>query len=188
MRRIAMRHVLEMINHARKPLIGKTAAEMMTPNPPLLPSCATVREAASLLMEQEADAVLVTDELGLAAGVLSHADITQHYLERAKFCDARPDSPQELSLPSGEKLRGGFQVIVPDGAEVQEIMTPVVFATSPEAPLDWVAREMIARRVHQVFVIDGEGIARGVIDVLDILQAYYQPDAGRCQTCVPHAA
>jgi CBS domain-containing protein len=188
MRRIAMRHVLEMINHAQKPLLGKTVAEIMIPNLPLLPSDATVREGASLLMEQQADAVLVTDELGRAAGVLSHADITQHYLERAEFNDARQDSPRELSLPSGEKLRDGFQLVVTDSVSVPEIMTPVVFAASTQSPLDWMVREMIARQVHQMFVLDGDGIPLGFIDALDILRALYQPDAATCQRCVPHAA
>ena len=49
-------------------------------------------------------------------------------------------------------------------------MTPMVFAVTPEAPARQVVEDMLAQRVHRLFVVDASGVLVGVISALDVLR------------------
>jgi CBS-domain-containing membrane protein len=49
-------------------------------------------------------------------------------------------------------------------------MTPVVFSVRPETPAAQVVEEIVAMRVHRLFVIDDTGVPVGVISAFDILR------------------
>ena len=56
-------------------------------------------------------------------------------------------------------------------------MTPAVFAVSPDAPARRVVEEMLALRVHRLFVVDQSGFLVGVISAMDILRNLAPIDA-----------
>jgi len=60
-------------------------------------------------------------------------------------------------------------VVNVDSTCVSDIMTPVVFAVAPSTPARKVIDEMLARKVHRLFVVDGLGVLIGVISATDIL-------------------
>jgi CBS domain-containing protein len=127
----------------------KKAAELMTPSPVSIRGDATVREAIELLTRRGISGAPVIDEAGRPVGVVSRGDILVHDREAAGNAGA----------PRGEVA-----------SRVRDIMTPVVFCVSPEAPASRVVREMVELKVHRLFVVDDLGTLVGVITVLDLLR------------------
>jgi len=153
-------------------LWATTAADLMTPNPVSIGESATVREAINLLTDRGISAAPVIDAAGRAVGVLSRTDILVHDREVIHHLPQVPDyyHRSELALESGENLNWGFQVEGYDDTRVDEIMTPVVFSVPPNAPARRAIQDMIAWRVHRVFVVDDAGVLVGVISALDVLK------------------
>jgi CBS domain-containing protein len=133
----------------RQVLPEKKAAEMMTPNPVSIRESATVREAVELLTRREISGAPVIDEAGRPVGVISRGDVLVHDREAVD------------DVADGDE-RGGTRV--------RDIMTPVVFCVSPDAPASRVVREMVELKVHRLFVVDDLGTLVGVITVLDVLR------------------
>lgn len=157
----------------------ETAKELMTPNPVSINERATVREAAALLTDREISGAPVIDDAGRPVGVMSRTDIVRHDRETASYLLRAPDYYQqaELTLPTGEVLESGFQVETADSAEVRDIMTPTVLWVSPEDPAIEVVAEMLAFKVHRLFVVDDDGTLIGVISALDVLRKLRSQDA-----------
>jgi CBS domain-containing protein len=129
----------------------KKAADMMTPSPVSIRESATVREAVELLTRREISGAPVIDAAGRPVGVVSRGDILVH--DREAVDD------------------GGDE----GGTRVRDIMTPVVFCVSPDAPASRVVREMVELKVHRLFVVDDLGTLVGVITVLDVLRHLAAP-------------
>lgn len=156
----------------RLTLYATTAADLMTLSPVSLRADATVREAVSLLVDKGFSAAPVIDEAGRPVGVLSRSDVVVHDRETVRY--AHPVSAYyeatDLRAPSGENLGAGFQVEEVDPTLVRDIMTPVVFSVAPDTPARTVVSEMLALKVHRLFVIDHEGVLVGLISALDLLR------------------
>jgi CBS domain-containing protein len=132
-------------------LAEKRAAELMTPSPVSIRESATVREAIELLTRREISGAPVIDAAGRPVGVVSRGDILVHDREAVDYVGPADDDES-------------------DATRVRDIMTPVVFAVSPDAPASRVVREMIELKVHRLFVVDDLGVLVGVITVLDVLR------------------
>lgn len=154
------------------PVGGKTAADLMTPNPVFIRDVATVREAITLLTDRGISGAPVIDWSGRPVGVLSRADILVHDREKIEHPLPVPDyyDQSDLRMHSGESLKSGFQVETTDDTEVRDIMTPVVFSVAPAYPAAQVVEYMVTLKVHRLFVIDGDGVLVGVISALDALR------------------
>jgi CBS domain-containing protein len=153
-------------------LSAPTAADLMTPNPASIGQDATVKEAAAFLSNRGFSAAPVGDHAGRPIGVLSRADIVIHYRHQPKDVPPVPDYYQrtDLATPSGEPLPGGSQEEGANQTRVRDIMTPVVFSVSAEAPARRVVGDMVGLRVHRLFVVDRSGVLVGVISALDVLR------------------
>jgi CBS domain-containing protein len=167
-----MTDTLKVKNRPGMTLRAETAADLMTPNPVSLEANALVGEAIALLVDRGISAAPVIDDAGRPIGVLSRSDILVH--DRA--CSERPGTDAdyyhraELTTRTGERLPGGFQVERVDRATVRDLMTPAVFAVAPESSAAEVVREMLALKVHRLFVVDTFGVLLGVISALDVLK------------------
>jgi CBS domain-containing protein len=152
-------------------LCAHTAAELMTPDPLSIRADATIREAVAFLTDKGFSAAPVIDRAGRPVGVLSRADIVTYDRERVEYLEAVPEYYEKgaLTLPSGESLADGFEVEKAERTQVQDIMTPVVFSVSPQASARKVVTDMLALKVHRLFVVSSDGILIGVISALDIL-------------------
>jgi CBS domain-containing protein len=114
----------------------------------------------------------VIDNAGRPVGVLSRADIVVHHRHKAEYVPPVPDYYQktDLATPSGEPLPSGFQAESAVQTRVRDIMTPVVFSVSAEAPARRVVGDMVGLKVHRLFVVDQGGVLIGVISALDVLR------------------
>lgn len=151
-------------------LAAATAADLMTPNPVSIGQNATVKDAAALLTDRGISAAPVIDDAGRPIGVLSRADVVRHHWQTAEYLPVLPDYYEKPDLATGEPLPPGFQVERTDRTLASDIMTPVVFSVSAEAPAAKVVADMIDRKVHRLFVVDQTGVLVGVISALDVLR------------------
>jgi CBS domain-containing protein len=144
----------------RVTLDAVTAADLMSDNPVSIRAEASVMEATALLTDRGFSAAPVIDEAGRPLGVVSRADILVHDREfhRAPV------------LSEGRLIPDGFGVEDCDRAVVGDIMTPGIFAVGPRTPVATVVEQMIALHVHQLFVVDDDGLLIGVVSALDVLR------------------
>ncbi len=134
-----------------------TAADLMTPNPVSIRGVATIDEAVALLIDKGISAAPVIDNAGRPVGVLSRSDILVHDRQRVEYLEPAA-AVTEPGLPK------------PDVARAEQLMTPVVFSVGPQTPAHKVVEEMVALKVHRLFVVDRGGVLIGVISALDVLR------------------
>jgi acetoin utilization protein AcuB len=156
----------------RLTLDADTAAELMTPNPLSLRDDATVEEAVRFLTDKGFSAAPVIDDTGRPVGVLSRADILVHDREKDRALSPVPEyfAKSDLAINLGEPA---LAAMLPrrDRTLVRDIMTPVVFSVGPTASPGRVVQDMVAWKVHRLFVVDPEGVLVGVISALDVLRS-----------------
>jgi CBS domain-containing protein len=143
-----------------------TAEDLMTPNPISIHAGASVQEAIALLTDRGFSASPVIDEAGRPVGVLSRTDLLVHERERGATV---PLEEEEVVHP-GHRVREGFAVEIVDPTRVRDIMTPVVFTVPLDTPARQVVEQMLALKVHHLFVVDEDRALVGVISPMDILR------------------
>jgi CBS domain-containing protein len=160
--------IATMTQNRRLYLRARTAADLMTTDPVSLFEGATIREAIAFLTDKSISAAPVIDEAGRPIGVISRADLVRYDRERLNYAPARAPyfDPDEYF----DKVPEGFQVERPDATLVRDVMTPVVFSVTPATSVTNVIEEMLARKVHRLFVIDANGVLVGVISTLDVVR------------------
>jgi CBS domain-containing protein len=144
----------------------------MTEKPVSIRDDATVAEAIALFTDKGFSAAPVIDPAGRPVGVVSQSDILVHDREKADYLEPVPEyyERDNLSAHLGERAPVGFQIEKADQTQVRDIMTPAVFGVAPESPACRVVENMLALKVHRLFVVDDDGILIGVISALDILR------------------
>ncbi|MCE9533807.1 MAG: CBS domain-containing protein [Planctomycetes bacterium] len=152
-------------------LHASTAADVMSANPMSIRDQASVREAVLFLTDRRISAAPVINEAGRPVGVISEADILNYDREHIDHLHPVPEYylRSELTLSSGEKLPDEFEIEVDDDSKVTDIMTPVIYAVTPETPIESVVAELVSRRIHRLFVVDDDDSLIGVITTLDLL-------------------
>jgi|SRR6516165_7054373 CBS domain-containing protein len=148
-------------------LWAETAQDLMVANPISIHANAVVQEAIAFLIDKGFSAAPVIDEAGKPIGVLSRTDILVH--DRTRTGSHIPDFYARADL-SGDRVPKGFQVENVDRTRVRDLMTPMVLSVSPQTPAAKVVSEMLALKVHRLFVVGEGGVLVGVISALDILK------------------
>jgi CBS domain-containing protein len=153
-------------------LCAETAAALMTPDPLSIRADATVREAVAFLTDKGFSAAPVIDKAGRPVGVLSRADIIVYDREKVEYLEPVPEYYDKgtLATATGESLGEGFQVEKTDCVRVRDIMTPVVFSVTPDTRARKVVEDMLALKVHRLFVVSSDGVLIGVVSALDVLK------------------
>jgi CBS domain-containing protein len=124
-------------------LRAATAADLMTSNPVSLRAEATAADAVALLTARGCSGAPVIGESGRPLGVLSQSDLLIH------------------ACGSGAS---------PERTRVRDLMTPVVFSATLDTPAEEVVHQMLALKVHRLFVLDATGVLVGVISAVDVLR------------------
>ena len=161
-------------NRVETPLTlhARTAADLMASNPVSIRAKAGIAEAIRLFTEKGITAAPVIDEAGRPIGVVSRSDLFVHQCEYGKNADGKPDY---FFAPTFEPNEGGLDVALTPRATVADVMTPAVFAASPDTPVARVVSDMVGLHVHRLFVVDDDGILVGVISTMDVLK-HLRPD------------
>jgi CBS domain-containing protein len=156
-------------NPQRLVLILQTAADLMTPEPITVRAGAAVKDAISMMVDCGISSLPVVDDGGRPVGVLSQTDIVVH--DRNKQVQAFPEYYTTTNLLSGgTRLLAKFSLDSEDKTRVHDIMTPTVFSVRPDDPVTRVVGDMVAFKIHRLFVIDKSGMLLGVISTFDVLR------------------
>ncbi|HEY1860809.1 MAG TPA: CBS domain-containing protein [Gemmataceae bacterium] len=150
-------------------LSAKSARDLMTANPVSLRDAATIREAIAFLIDKNIGGAPVIDEAGRPVGVLSQHDIVVHDRETVHYAN----TDHEWVTPGSalaKHLDDDFQIENVDQTEARDMMTPVIFSVRLDTPACKVIEEMLALKVHRLFVVDDNGVLVGVITALDVLR------------------
>jgi CBS domain-containing protein len=154
---------------SRLTLTLETAKELMTPEPITVRAGATIKEAIALMVDCGVSSLPVVDDNSSPVGVLSQTDIVIH--DRNKQAQAVPEYYTTTNLLSGgTRLLARFSLDNQNNARVHEIMTPTVFAVRPDDPVTRVVTDMVAFKIHRLFVIDEKETLLGVISAFDVLR------------------
>jgi len=148
-------------------LRARVASELMAPDPISIRSEAKATEALTMFSEKGIHAAPVIDEAGRPIGVLSRSDLLVHQVEHAKY---RANGPEYFFEPTFGSDATPACNTNPSEARVVDLMTPAVFAVSPDTPVHRVVSDMIGLRVHRLFVVDEDGCLVGVISTMDVLK------------------
>ena len=162
------------MNHTPPPttkrltLAQATAEDLMSANPVSLYQGVSIQEAIALLTDRSITAAPVIDDAGRPVGVLSRGDILVH--EREQVRHATLTDNEDWEDAPRRAAHEGFSVEVVDPTKVRDIMTPMVFTVGLRTTAAKVVEEMLAMKVHQLFVVDDDRALIGVISSLDVLR------------------
>jgi CBS domain-containing protein len=120
---------------------------------------ATVKEAATLLVERAVSALPVVDDLGRLVGIVSEADLIA--------LETEPD-PMSHILPVPDPVD-------PVPKTVREVMTEDVITTDEEADVSLVARLMLDHGVKSIPVVMGTRLL-GIVARRDVLRVLARTD------------
>jgi CBS domain-containing protein len=132
-------------------LQAKTATELMSPNPVSLRDDAPLQDAIAALVSKGFRAAPVIDAAGRPVGVLSSSDVLVNEREKTQF-------------PSKEAGATTYQT------RVRDLMTPAVFSVRVDDSARSIVGQMAAMNVHQLYVVDRDGVLVGVISALDVVR------------------
>ena len=157
-----MTHAATIKANAPLTLHACTASDVMIPNPISMRAEASITEAMMLFTEKRITAAPVIDETGRPIGVVSRGDLLVHQCEHEK----QRGGPYFTapSFESGDDPKPATTLTVAD------LMTPAVFAVSPDTPIHRVVKDMVGLHVHRLFVVDADGVLVGVISAMDVLK------------------
>jgi CBS domain-containing protein len=154
-----------------KSFLSRPASELMTPSVVSISENASVSEAMAMLIDRGFSGAPVVNDAGRPVGVVSQSDVLIHDRNTVVRAQRAPDfyMHADITAAVGEPV-SGFQIESVDRATVADVMTPVVFSVSPEAPARQVIEDMLRLRVHRLFVVGGDGVLVGVISMSDVVR------------------
>jgi CBS domain-containing protein len=152
---------------------AETAADLMTPNPVSIRASATIPEAVALFTDKGIGAApVIADHTGRAVGVVSQTDILVHERETRSYPGPVAEfyNREDLSARPGVPPQAGPGRAMNDPNLVRDIMTHIIFSVAPDRPAAEAVEQLVALKVHRLFVVDAAGVLVGVISALDILK------------------
>jgi CBS domain-containing protein len=143
------------------------AKDIMTPEPVCVGPATTIRELARVFEMNEISGAPVVDSNGTLIGVVSKTDLIRSCTEGT--ADVPPSFLFEVL---SERMNGSSREVMPEPLTcVQDFMTDAPFTVAPEALVSDVARQMVARHIHRVVVVDVKNFPAGIITSLDVVDA-----------------
>ena len=135
--------------------------DIMTKKVISIPAHATLRQAASILAENEISGAPVVSEAGKLLGIVSEKDLFKAlYPSHAEFYE----SPGVwIDLDAIEK-----KTVEAADKPVLDLMSKTVITVNPETPLMQVGSLMLVRGIHRVIVVEESGDIVGVAPRRDI--------------------
>ncbi len=151
----------------RECLFDLIASDLMSQPPISLRADTSIPEALEFFILRGFHAAPVSDSAGRPMGVVSVTDLLRHDLDRGSHPCHEGKRIFDKSFPEG------FGVEEVDTARVEDIMTNAIFAISPQTNLPTIIKKMLDLDVHQLYVVDRDGLLAGVISTSDIMRVLY---------------
>lgn len=142
------------------------ARDLMTSPVYVLPSSASIPEAAELLLSWRVSGAPVVDRHGRPIGVFTLKDLARYVRDRAQE-DLGPAEPT-LERRDLAGCRWPWELL--EGAVVSDLMTYGMATVFPETPLRDVVHTMLSLGIHRVIVVGEEGRIEGIITTMDVMR------------------
>lgn len=146
-----------------------TAADLMTGDILAVEVSWRVVRLAEFLIEHEISGAPVVAEDGQLIGVVSLTDVARSAARPSQRRHAADAHDYYLHGPAFF-YRPAHRGPIEDDLRVQDIMTPAVFDVPLHATAQEIARVMLDRHIHRIFVTES-GMVIGVITAFDMLKA-----------------
>jgi CBS domain-containing protein len=146
-----------------KPLLSRTAGDLMSSDLLLIPRAMSLATAARLLSRSQVSGAPVVDEAGHCVGVLSATDF-MHWAER----DNRHSATYEGDFHSSWQIEA--PEFLPEDA-VARHMTADPVTVPLDKTIGELARMMLDAHIHRVIVVDEDNTPLGIVTATDILAA-----------------
>jgi CBS domain-containing protein len=152
-----------------KPLLTRTASDLMSRHVVMIPKEMSLAGAAHLLGQAQVSGGPVVDVEGRCIGVLSTTDFL-HLVEKGR--SSRPHH-RERPVRAWEIFEG--EEMSPECVEDYMNCDPVT--VSPGTHIGEIARMMIDAHIHRVIVVDEDDHPIGIVSSTDVLAAVANADA-----------
>ena len=147
--------------------MGRTARDIMTPNPVTVRRDLSVTEAAKIMVAQRIGALPVVED-GRLVGIVSEGDLIMQ--------DVKIEFPTYIHLldgfimypPATARFESELKKAV--GATVNDVMTSDPVVVQVDTPVEEIATLMVDRDVSRLPVLDGEKVV-GIISKSDIVRS-----------------
>lgn len=137
------------------------AKDVMTKGALTIAADATIFEAAERLIAARVSALLVVDEGGKVAGILSEADLIGHI--------DTGDSAAPLLRRAAENIAEAAAFVRSRSQHVADIMTRKVVTADVDATLGEVAELMVRHRIKRLPIVERSAVV-GIVSRIDLLQ------------------
>lgn len=141
-------------------------SEVMTTDVVSINYEANLLELARLLDQKRVSGVAVVDGNGALVGVISRTDLGSGLVTPPVASEFDKERSSSTSI-DGQAMEGFLN------GKVRDLMSEHVITASPEQELEELVKEMIAEKVHRVFVTSAEEVV-GVVSAADMLPAFYE--------------
>ena len=141
--------------------------DVMSTHPVSVRTTSSFKELAARLRECAVSGFPVLDEEGKLVGVVSEADMLAK-----EALDGRPHGTPGLIVRLAR--RGQFRKA--EGLTASDLMTSPAVTVTPDDAVDHAARQMHARGLHRLPVVDADGRLVGIVSQADVLAVYGRPD------------
>ncbi len=129
---------------------GRTAREVMTPDPETISMDADLQEAINRMAQRNIKRLPVVDADRRLVGIVTRADVL-------RAVAAAPETPE---MPAS---------FIPNARTVSEVMMREVTTASPDAPSEQVLRAVLESPLRRVVVVEADGRVRGIITDRNLL-------------------
>lgn len=138
---------------------GKTARDVMSGPVVEVNIRARVPEAAALMASRKLKRLLVVDDAGDLAGIVSRIDILKTIATATAVSDTlHPQLPQGLNLTAGDVMLRDIPTI------------------APEAPLEEALNKLVATPLRRVVVVDRDGHVIGIVLDGELIRRFSQKE------------
>lgn len=147
------------------------AKDLMTRDPMVARADWSIDRLTEALLSRHISGAPVVTDRGKLLGVVSLTDVTRSgsLAQKGNSDHVHDYYQQALERQFGKEEAEGMSVDAEPEVTVGDIMTPMVFEVSEDAPVREIAEVMSNGRIHRVFVTR-DGALIGVISALDMVK------------------
>ena len=163
LRALALPPVQAAPHRAKQPGAYAVVADVMTHTVPIVPTDASLTDVVNLLVTTSQRRVVVVDEDGQIAGIITDGDLLQRSADDDRSGILAAFS-HRLPLPGRDQIRLGQR-------SAADVMTRNPITVTPETPLLEALQRLLQGKIKRLPVVDSAGHVVGLIGRGQILQA-----------------
>lgn len=151
------------------------ASEVMNKNVISIFSNAKLKDAISLIIEKNINSLPVVNQNNNLLGLLSKTDLIKLLHTNIESLYHIINAYQKDSNLTLSDLMNELSFIKNlEEKEVKDIMKTFVFSAKENSTIENVSKEMYKNRIHQVYIVNNEGVLVGLISSMDLLKVIFE--------------